>query len=146
MGSHIVISYRPANFDWMEKPGTRIRAMRKALEMNQEALAERLGVDQSTVSDIERGAGFSADLLMRLVDTLGGSAAIIMRGRDDVAWPFPHIAMERFLALDESDRPFVEGKLSAAIEEVERRRQDDEETLRRLRHRPATKVTKRRAA
>jgi transcriptional regulator with XRE-family HTH domain len=119
MGLHIGNSYRPARVDWMKTRGQRIRAMRKALGMNQVELADKLGVDQSTVSDIENGKGFSSDLLMKLTEALGGTAALIMTGHDDAVWPFPRLPIERFLALDQENRAYVEGKLEAAIESFE---------------------------
>lgn len=122
MGMHIVNFYCPATFDWMDKPGDRVRAMRKALGMNQEVLAGKLGVDQSTVSDIERGAGFSADILMRLTEHLGGTAALIMQGSDPQVWPFPRVPIARFIALSAEQRAYVEGKLDAAIEAATERR------------------------
>lgn len=118
MGLHIGFSYGPATFDWMETVGQRIRRLRKALDMNQTDLAEKLGVDQSTVSDIERGAGFSAELLMKLAGALQSSPALLMNGQDAAVWPFPRIAMEHFLALDSEDRIFVEGRLAEAIADV----------------------------
>lgn len=126
MGLHIGNYYRPANFDCMEKPGARIRAMRKALGLNQDDLAQKLGVDQSTVSDIERGAGFSADLLMRMTDALGGTAALVMRGKDDAVWPFRRIPIERFLALDEDDRAYIEGVLANALDGLSHSRNQDD--------------------
>jgi transcriptional regulator with XRE-family HTH domain len=119
MGLHIGNFYGPATFDCMEKVGERIRRMRKAQGLSQVDLAAKMGVDQSTISDIERGAGFSAELLMKMCDHLGGSAALIMRGEDAAVWPFPKVEIERFLALEPEDRSFVQGKLLAAIEQVE---------------------------
>lgn len=103
----------------MEKAGQRIRAMRQALEWNQKQLAEKVRVDQSTVSDIERGSDFSADLLMRMADALGTSPAMIMKGRDDAVWPFRRIPMERFVALSLEDKAFVEGVLAKALNDLE---------------------------
>lgn len=102
----------------MENTGQRIRRLRKALEMSQATLAEKLGVDQSTVSDIERGAGFSAELLMKLADALETSPAIVMRGQDDVAWPFKYVPMENWLALDPDQRTRVEGRIEQLLEDV----------------------------
>jgi transcriptional regulator with XRE-family HTH domain len=118
MGMHIGFSYGPATFDCMDKVGLRIRAMRKALGLSQVELAGKLGVNQSTLSDMENGAGFSAELLIRLAEILGGSPTLIMRGADERTWPFPTIPVETFLALEPQQRGYVEGRLAAAIEEV----------------------------
>lgn len=67
----------------MASIGQRIRALRKARSLNQTQLAKAVGVDQSTVSDIERGAGFSAELLMSLADALLSTPQFIMRGASE---------------------------------------------------------------
>lgn len=148
MGLHIVNSYRLANVDWMsqDQVGARIRAMRKALGLNQEELAHKLEVDQSTVSDIERGAGFSADLLMKMTRHLGGTAELLMTGHDTSVWPFPHVAIESFLALDATQRGYVEGKLSAALEDVLTPSTEDLARHKSNIRSKTTKVSKRRVA
>lgn len=60
--------------------GERIRDRRKALKLRQGDLAELIGVDQSTVSDIERGKGFGADVLMRLSNALRVEPQFVMNG------------------------------------------------------------------
>lgn len=60
--------------------GQRIRALRKSRGLNQTQLAKLVGVDQSTVSDIERGGNFNATILMALSDALEASPQYIMRG------------------------------------------------------------------
>lgn len=60
--------------------GERIRDRRKALKLRQGDLAELIGVDQSTVSDIERGKGFGADVLMKLSKALGVEPEFVMNG------------------------------------------------------------------
>lgn len=62
--------------------GERIRDRRKALKLRQGDLAERIGVDQSTVSDIERGKGFGADVLMRLSNALNVDPQFVMNGEE----------------------------------------------------------------
>lgn len=125
MGLHIENFYRPATVNCMDgekkeslQRGARIRAMRKALGWNQSELAEKLGVDQSTVSDIERGSGFAADLLMRLSDSLESSPGLIMRGYDEAAWPFKRVHQEAFTALSLEDRSYVEGVLAQTIADL----------------------------
>jgi transcriptional regulator with XRE-family HTH domain len=67
--------------------GERVRALRKARGLTQPQLAAEVGIDQSTISDIERGRGFSAETLMRLCDALGSTAEYIMRGTTHTASP-----------------------------------------------------------
>ena len=64
----------------MSSIGTRIRERRKAAELNQTEAAKRIEIDQSTLSDIERGAGFSAEVLMRICQALDTTPEYIMRG------------------------------------------------------------------
>lgn len=80
MGLHIGNFYQGATLDCMSTVGERIRTLRKARGLTQPQLAREVGIDQSTVSDIERGAGFSAEILMRLCDALQASPYEIMRG------------------------------------------------------------------
>lgn len=83
MGKPIVFGYHPCTVIGMGKSeaGGRIRALRKAKGLTQPVLAKAVGIDQSTLSDIERGAGFSAEILMRLAEQLDASCEYIMRGR-----------------------------------------------------------------
>ena len=120
MGLHIGISYGPATFDCMETVGQRVRRLRRAKGWNQTELGVQVGVDQSTLSDIEsKDSAFSAALLMRLSEALEVSPGVIMLGHDETTWPFQHVAIERFLALDSEQRGYVEGRLASAIEEFE---------------------------
>lgn len=57
-----------------------MRQLRKAKGLTQPVLAKAVGIDQSTLSDIERGAGFSAEILMRLAEELEATCEFIMRG------------------------------------------------------------------
>lgn len=107
--------------------GGRVRTARKALGLTQPVLAKTVGIDQSTLSDIERGSGFSAEVLMRLADALELSAEQIMRGADSGTWPFPRIPIARFLALSDPDRAYVEGRLEQAIETCELAQMSPEE-------------------
>lgn len=70
----------PATFQGMEAIGERVRALRKRQGLTQVQLAKALGIDQSTLSDIERGAGFSAEVLVNLAHELGTTPEHIMRG------------------------------------------------------------------
>lgn len=120
MGLHIGFRYRVGNIHCVDTPGRRIQTLRKAKQLNQTQLGEAVGVDQSTISDIEndRTKEWSARILMGLSDALGAPPEQIMRGTS-AAWPFPRVAIERFLRLSHDDRVFVEGKLEAAIESRE---------------------------
>lgn len=92
--------------------------MRKALGLNQKELAARMGVDQSTVSDIERGQGLSAEILLKLADALNTTAAMVMRGHDDASWPFKRVPLEAFTSLEPEERGYVEGQLARAIADL----------------------------
>jgi transcriptional regulator with XRE-family HTH domain len=126
MGVHIENSYRTDTLHWMKgrsdkadaQRGERIRARRKALKMNQDDLAALIGVDQSTVSDIERGASFSAELLIRMSEALGYSPVLIMRGEDATFWPFQVISLDDFLMLEDRARGYIEGVLSRELEKL----------------------------
>jgi transcriptional regulator with XRE-family HTH domain len=119
MAAAIYSNYRDGNIHWMDKLGHRIRALRKSKGLTQVQLAESIGIDQSTLSDIEsKDAKFSADILMRLCDELGVSAEMLMRGSDPLLWPFRRIAVERFMVLSDEDRAYIEGKLEAALESL----------------------------
>jgi transcriptional regulator with XRE-family HTH domain len=72
--------YGRAMVSTMATIGERIRDRRKVLKLRQGDLAELIGVDQSTVSDIERGKGFGADVLMRLSNALRVAPQFVMNG------------------------------------------------------------------
>ena len=69
MGVHIDFSHEEQTLDSVNT-GERIRALRKLRGLTQVQLSKRLGIDQSTLSDIERGASFSAGGLVKLADEL----------------------------------------------------------------------------
>jgi transcriptional regulator with XRE-family HTH domain len=114
--------------------GERIRSWRKERGWNQGELADSLGVDQSTVSDIEKGASFSADNLLKIAEQFGTSPEMVMRGHDTKSWPFPRVSFALFQALDDTQRSFVEGRLAAAIEEELLRSRTQVERLGQERH------------
>lgn len=61
--------------------GARIKEARIASAMTQELLAEKVGVNTTYISDIERGAKFpSLNLYIKIVDALGVSSDYILRG------------------------------------------------------------------
>lgn len=80
MGYTIYFFYGPSTLDCMPTPGERIKKLRKARQLTQPQLADLVEIDQSTVSDIERGAGFSAETLMRICEALEANPWEIMRG------------------------------------------------------------------
>lgn len=80
-------NYGNGNIHCMTTPGKRLRALRKDKQISQVDLAAAIGIDQSTVSDIENDRGLSAENLMRLCDALETTPQYIMRGKtgtDDV--------------------------------------------------------------
>lgn len=103
----------------MDDVGPRIRALRKAKHLSQTQLAEAVGVDQSTISDIEsKGAKFSAEILMRLSDALAATPELVMRGDTTKAPLFSRINMERFRGLSSDDQAYIEGRLEAALDSL----------------------------
>lgn len=103
----------------MDSVGTRIRALRKAKHLSQTQLGEAVGIDQSTISDIEsKGAKFSADILMSLCDALAATPEMIMRGEATNMPPFSRISMERFRGLSLTDQAYIEGRLEAALDSL----------------------------
>ena len=70
------------NHSYMNAIAERIKALRKARhpKMSQARLGELCNVDQSVISDIEKGAGFRADVLMALCSALNTSPNFIMLG------------------------------------------------------------------
>lgn len=104
MGLPIVIRYQSVTVPFMGTIGDRIRKLRKAKKMTQPVLAKLIGIDQSTLSDIERGAGFSAETLMRLADELETTAEFIMRGRINLVSPALRRAQEAVGTLTDEER------------------------------------------
>lgn len=84
--------------------GERIRALRKGASLTQPELAKAIGISQSTLSDIENGAGFSAEILMGLADTLGAAPDFIMRGPKQAASPALKKALKDAETLNDEER------------------------------------------
>jgi HTH-type transcriptional regulator, cell division transcriptional repressor len=80
----IHFSYGRCMVPTMATIGERIREKRKALKLRQGDLAEMVGLDQSTISDIERGQGFGADVLMKLSDALRVDPRFVMNGDERI--------------------------------------------------------------
>ena len=89
----------------MTSIGQRIKALRKAKVPagTQKDLAAGAGIDQSTVSDIERGHGFSAEILLSLADALQVSPHYIMRGGDEESFAEEQL-IAHYRACHETDR------------------------------------------
>lgn len=133
MGAPIYFHYGRATLDCMETPGSRIRTLRKARKLTQAQLAEAMGIDQSTLSDIERGAGFTAETLMLVCDALEANPYVIMRGATSSS-PAVKRAAEAVRRLTEDERATLWHSMS-------RPGLDDDEVEQRI---PATKALKKR--
>jgi transcriptional regulator with XRE-family HTH domain len=59
-----------------------LQELRKARELSQEELAEALGVNQATISKLERRADMYISTLRRFVEALGGELEITARFRE----------------------------------------------------------------
>lgn len=102
--------------------GMRVRERRKALAMSQVDLAAACGVDQSTISDIERGADCRSQLLLRLAIALQVDAQWLLTGTSaPLAWPLPNVQPDRLQRLSAADLGYVERRLQQALDEVEAR-------------------------
>lgn len=148
MGLPIGFTYEPATLLIMGTIGQRIRELRKTRGMTQPVLAKLVGIDQSTLSDIERGAGFSAEILMRLAENLDASAEYIMRGRLSVSPNLqraqqavktltPEERIELFSAIQQPGLP--DHEVEDRIPATKRRTKADPAEVERLRQ-AATKV------
>jgi transcriptional regulator with XRE-family HTH domain len=80
MAKPIHFAYGSCMVTTMATIGERIRDRRKALKLRQGDLAAAVGLDQSTISDIERGRGFGADVLIRLSNALRVDPQFVMNG------------------------------------------------------------------
>lgn len=59
-----------------------LQELRRARELSQEQLAEALGVNQATISKLERRADMYISTLRRFVEALGGELEITARFRE----------------------------------------------------------------
>ena len=103
MGMHIDFVHGWATVDSVDS-GSRIRALRKSRGLTQGKLAKLIGLDQSTVSDIERGANFGADVLHQLCEQLQTTSRYIMRGGNDHSDLYEAELVGLFRALPEADQ------------------------------------------
>lgn len=81
--------------------GQRIRELREMHNYTREALAERAGISDKFLYEIETGKkGFSADVLCRLSDALSVSCDYIMLGEEK-----EHQGMEKVICVLETVNP-----------------------------------------
>jgi len=72
----------------MDTIGKRIRERRKELGMGRQAeLGEKVGLDQSTISDIENGAGFGVEYVMPFARALRWSPEQLLEGKSGASVP-----------------------------------------------------------
>lgn len=68
--------------DYKAEIGKRIGKARRSKHLTQEKLAESLGIETNSLSNIERGAkGFSVEILIKLCELLEVDANYIISGR-----------------------------------------------------------------
>ena len=103
VGLHISFLNRRGTLDCMNHPGSRIRALRKARGWTQAKLAEEAGVDQSTVSDLERGGNTKATTMAALVKALGTTQRYVIDGGTE-ADLYESEVIALFRALSDDDR------------------------------------------
>lgn len=88
MGNAIDCGYRGSTLRGMDTIGKRVRERRKELGIaTQKDLAVEVGVDQSVISDIERGAGFGARYVMPLARALKWSPEQLLDGKPGMPVP-----------------------------------------------------------
>ena len=71
-----------ADFDY-ESVGQRVRSLRTGFKLSPAEVAASSAITQSTISDIERAASFSADILISLSDALQTTPRFLMTGTDE---------------------------------------------------------------
>lgn len=91
----------------MESMGRRIRALRKTNHLSQWDLAKALGIDQSTVSDIEndKNDAFSGKVLLKMSEVLGQSPFFLVYGLDIPARGLTAEEAELLLAFRRASKP-----------------------------------------
>jgi transcriptional regulator with XRE-family HTH domain len=83
-----------------------LKAVRELTGMSQQALAERLEVDQSYISRLERRDNITLATLTNIVRTLGGSIEITIQLPDQEAMKFSHLeALFAYDTQNDNDSP-----------------------------------------
>lgn len=72
--------------------GVVLRELRAQLGLSQVELAERLGVQQSAVSKVERREDMSVSTLIRVIESMGGELEFWVRFPDDAPIKLSHFA------------------------------------------------------
>lgn len=62
---------------WKEALGTQLAIERKVKGLNQQSIAEQLGISQRTVSEIERGLNPVIDHMLRYAELVGLDFAVL---------------------------------------------------------------------
>jgi len=88
--------------EFYRRLGGVVRELRRSRHLTQDQLAERLGLQRTSVTNMEQGAqGVSAYSLVRLAEALGADPGEIL----DAAAHLPDHAVEEFLTRSVSDEP-----------------------------------------
>jgi transcriptional regulator with XRE-family HTH domain len=111
----------------------RTKEARMALGYSQEQLADRAGVSQGTIGNIESGFRKNPRELLAIANALGVRPEWLKDGKGEMsalpsgpivgqAWPFEKISPERWAQLTERDKGEVEAAARKCIEDIERAR------------------------
>lgn len=111
----------------MSSLAARLRQARKrvGVELSQTELAEKAGVSQGTVGNIEGGKRGGLESLPLLAEALGVRYRWLRDGEEpmfssDRPWPFPNIEPERFEKLADWQRFEIQGVVRERIDSFER--------------------------
>lgn len=85
-----------------------LQELRKARELSQDELAASLGVNQATISKLERRTDMYISTLRRFIDAIGGELEIHAR------FPEGTVVIEQFGDLDHPAIPALSGKRTSA--------------------------------
>ena len=107
MGMPIHFYYQKRNIEGMDTIGKRIRDRRKQLGMSRQSeLGEKVGLDQSTISDIENGAGFGVEYVMPFARALRWSPEQLLEGKSGASVPMTeemHALLDECRSLNSED-------------------------------------------
>lgn len=68
----------------LENIGLMIRNERLRKGLTQEELGERVGVGKAQISKIERGKGLTIKTVTKVLDALGMSASVVLKGEQEI--------------------------------------------------------------